>query len=95
MTQAKRFTFWKENKKSQEFTLTSKMLREKFSEYLKIKDRNWIEHYRTERIIRAFITDETGLNSVFNESEFESIYDTLNELVFHHLKTLKSESNKN
>lgn len=83
------FQFWKDNKKDGHFTLKPQELKVKLKAYLATKDRSWVEYYRAERVIRSFITDADGLSSVFDESQFEAIYDTLAPTIFSHLKSTK------
>lgn len=74
------FRFWRDNKLTQEFTLTISELEEKFKQWLTTKDQAWINYYNTERAIRAFITDKEGLSSVHEESEFNDMYFPLKEI---------------
>lgn len=59
----KKYKFWKENKLNQEYELTSEELKIKFNEWLKTKDKDWLEYY-CNRIVIFFIADKNGLDSV-------------------------------
>ena len=83
------FNFWKDNSIDQHFTLTESVLKEKFEAWLPTKDIAWINHYNSERIIRFFLTDKQGVSSVFEESEFDAMYEFLKPIVVAHEKTFK------
>lgn len=67
MTQ-KSFTFWKENRISQEYVLTLNELKEKFIDYMKSKEKDWLKYYCMS-LVPNFIRMPDGLNSV-TESPF-------------------------
>jgi len=79
------FHFWRENQLTGHFTLTTLFLVANFKQWLKqVKNSpargvDWYNYYYGERAIRCFITDKeyNGLNSTFEESDIESIYNTL------------------
>lgn len=87
-----KYDFWKENKTDQHFELNSIHLRERFLEFLKKKDIAWINYYRSERLIRFFITDKDGLNSVFEESQFETMYEELKPEIVNYEKSLSEKT---
>lgn len=74
------FQFWKDNQLDQHFTLTRHELETKFTEWLKTRDAEWINYYSADRAIRFFITDKSGLSSVFEESEYQDMYEPLKEI---------------
>lgn len=73
--------FWKENKIAQHFTLTSEEVSDKFRSWLLTKDQSWIDYYNSERIIRFFITDPDGLNSVFDEGQFDRLFSFMQPII--------------
>ena len=56
------FTFWKNNRKDQEYTLTLDELKGKYLAYLLTKEDNWITYYG-HQTVWAFITSADGLAS--------------------------------
>lgn len=73
-----KYDFWKNNKIENHFQLTGKELQTKFAEWLETKDKDYIDSYNYERIMRFFIAlDENGLVSVFDENQIDDIYDLL------------------
>jgi hypothetical protein len=60
------FKFWKENKISQEFTLSLEEVTAKFKEWLKTKDLKWLGYYSNYDIACVFVgakEEDKGLNS--------------------------------
>jgi hypothetical protein len=71
-------TLWKGNKRSQEWTIEVEELAKKFWAW-NAKERI-TDTWPLDRCIRAFITDaekENGLQSVFNEDQYNEIYSTV------------------
>lgn len=67
----KKYNFWRGD--NQHFQLTRKEFLEKFSEWLKKQDKNWINNQDTLSVLHKFVLDKDGLNSVSsNENEWES-----------------------
>lgn len=71
------FNFWKENKIANHFKLSDNEISKQFKNWLQQKETEWINYYSSDRIIRFFITDKTGLNSVHEENEFSELYNIL------------------
>jgi len=80
------FTFWRENKVANEFKVFASDLRQQFQKWLMIKDKQWIEYYGPEQVILSFLTSKDGLNSTFDQSQFEDIYRILRPEFKIHLK---------
>lgn len=60
----KKFTFYKENKIDQEFSIDIEDLKHQFVMWIYKKRRGWLDYYAME-LVSIFITDKEGLNSVF------------------------------
>jgi hypothetical protein len=73
----KTFDFWRENKTTRHFQLTENELLQLFPQWLNTKDIEWINYYNSERVIRSFITEDNGLNSVHEQTQFEDLYKLL------------------
>lgn len=80
------FSFWKNNRIDRHFKLTESELIEKFVNWKEYqlhdpeRSFSWWEYYYGSQLVRAFITDKElkqGLESVFDEKEWETIYETL------------------
>lgn len=71
---------WKENRTDQQWELSMEEIAEQFasSQY----SPHVIKHWRLERCLRAFLTAPDGLNSVFDEEDFDELYTIVSERVF-------------
>lgn len=68
------FTFWIENKISQERKFFASDIRQLFQKWLvNKKDVEWIKYYGAESVIQSFIAAKDGLNSAFEISELEEL----------------------
>lgn len=74
----KQFTFWKENKTDQEYTLTLDEIKAKYKVYLETKEQSWIEYYG-HQTVNSFIGDKDGLNSVADTDTITALRDELME----------------
>ena len=86
------FNFWKDNSNDKHFTLTQQELMTKFIDWkvaqLLSEERgeSWYEYYYGSQLLRCFITDKEtkkGLQSVFEEKEFNDMYSTIRHLLDH------------
>ncbi len=85
------WTFWKENSLNQKYQLPLKEIVKKFLEWMKSKEKSWLEHYAFSGIqtIVVFVGDkETGLNSVAEQETYEELYEALEESKDKYLKTI-------
>lgn len=81
------FTFWRENKVANEFKIFASDLRQQFQKWLIKKEKEWIEYYGSEQVIVCFLTAKDGLNSTFDQDQFQDIYKVLRtEFKIHLLK---------
>jgi hypothetical protein len=69
-----KFNFWKDNRKDQHFQLTGEELTEKFLAWMRQQERDMLEYYSSDRVIRIFITTKDGLSSVFDEEQWDEIF---------------------
>lgn len=83
-TPAKTFHFWKDNKIAGHYGLTETELTARFKTWLRTKEKAWINYYSSERAIRLFITEGEGLNSAFEEKDFDAIYRCLSPVYLNH-----------
>ena len=72
-----RYTFYKENRNDQEYTLTLEQIKQKFNEYLATKDLDWVEHYNTHSIVTNWVGAPEGLNSVMDLKDYEHLSNNL------------------
>lgn len=70
----KQFNFWKDNEINQHHLKTEDELKQLFKDWLPTREIAWLNYYNSERIIRYFLTDKTGVSSVFEEREFDDMY---------------------
>lgn len=66
------FTFWRENKVVNEFTVTGNEFKNGFKTWLEKQDKVLVEYMHGDALVLKFITDQDGLNSVF-DNELETI----------------------
>jgi len=66
------FTFWRENKVANEFTITGNEFKNNFKAWLEKQDKDWIAYLTGDALVLQFITQREGLNSVF-DNELETI----------------------
>lgn len=72
---------WKENRVDQEWELGVAEIATRFlaSPY---NTPTYLNHWPLERIVRAFLTSKDGLDSVFEESDYEAIHEAIRSKVF-------------
>lgn len=70
------FRFWRENKLSNEFTLTLAEIKKQYREYLETRDADWILYYG-HQTVSAFISDKDGLNSTGERDQIETLMELL------------------
>lgn len=78
------FTFWEENKIDECFQLGADTLTRKFITWLSNQEKDWLEYYSYDTVIRHFLTGKTGINSTFKESQFPSIVHYLKPIYIQH-----------
>jgi hypothetical protein len=85
------FDFWKNNRNDQHHQKTIEELIQLFKEWLPKIEKNWLEYYSSDRVIRAFLaTDDEGLRSVFEEKQYPSILDHLHPVLMQFLYPKKA-----
>jgi len=67
MHESEKFTFWKAQS-NETFELPLKEIKEKYSAWLKTKNKNWLKIHGHETVIK-FIADPKGLNGLGDLSE--------------------------
>jgi hypothetical protein len=90
----RKFDFWKNNRKDQHHQKTMEELIQLFKEWLPTKEQSWLEYYASDAVIRGFLAiDEGGLHSVFDEDQYNEIYEGLKpvymEFVYPHRANIK------
>ena len=83
------FTFWRENKVANVFQLESDEVTRRFRTWLATRSQDWLEYYSTDIIVRTFIADHKGLNSVGKESEINDLLSTLKPAYKSYMSNLK------
>ncbi len=86
------FKFWKDNRVDNEFEKTQDDLERLFRQWLPGKEKEWLEYYSSEVVIRSFLTDKDGVSSVFKESDFWEIYDFLKPIYLQFVYPQKTEN---
>ena len=79
--------FWLENKIDKLYQLSIDEIKKKYIEFLKTKDISWIEYYGHNTVF-AFVSEESGLNSVTESCNFETLQNELIETRHEYLKNL-------
>jgi hypothetical protein len=83
------FPFWKDNLTTGLFTLEPDKLKRKYSEYLKLKENNWIIYYGSYQCMCAFIGDSEdckGLQSVGDNDLYPAMEEVLHPVYMEFLK---------
>ena len=79
-----KFKFWKDNKLDQEFTLSAREFKAKYLEWLKTKEKSWLEYYGFNiASMHYFIGDkesEKGLQCVSELEEAQEQWDIIQEV---------------
>jgi len=75
------FKFWYENKVTDERTYSMSDIIQLFHEWLKKKDRDWIEYYGTQQIVTFFIADKDGLNSVCDQKDVPELVERMKPII--------------
>jgi hypothetical protein len=70
------YTFWKDNRKDQEFTLTLDEVKDKYLDYLNKKDQAWVIYYG-HQTVWAFVSSDDGLRSVAEQSTIQELENEL------------------
>ena len=83
------FTFWRENKKANDYQLSIDELQSLYRAWLTTKDLEWIEYYG-HQTVAAFITANDGLNSTFDQNDYDDLCDQLMD-VRHVFKRLNND----
>ena len=73
-----KYKFWKENKIDQEYELSPDAFCKLFIEWMKTKDKEWLEHYCFQ-LPTIFIGEPDGLNSVGDIKTYSDI-NNLNQI---------------
>lgn len=84
----KQFTFWKNNRNDQQHTKTGDELAAAFKLWLPGKEVAWLNYYNSDRIIRHFLTSHDGICSVFEEIEYQAMYEILKPVYLEHMQTV-------
>jgi len=72
------FTFWRENRKSNEYQMDVEDIKTLYRDWIQTKDIEWIEYYG-HTTVQSFITDPLGLNSTFDHNELDDLHEALQE----------------
>ncbi len=83
------FTFFKENRNDQEYTMPLDDIKQKFKEYLATKDLDWVEYYNTHSIVTNWVGASEGLNSVMDLEDYEVLSNNLHATRIERIKKRK------
>lgn len=67
------FTFWIENKISQERKFFVSDIRQQFQKWLNKQDIKWLEYYGCDTVVAVFITRKDGINATYENSQFDEL----------------------
>lgn len=70
------FTFWRENLKENEYTMSLEEIKTAYRKFLATKNLNWIQYYGHETVTN-FVSSKDGLNSVVEQSDISILQDQL------------------
>jgi hypothetical protein len=84
----KSFKFWIENRTDKQRLLTLEEITLRYTEWLKTKERAWIEYYG-HQTVNAFIGDKDGLNAVSENSTYNELEEPLMEARHKYLEGLR------
>lgn len=70
------YTFWKDNRKDQEFALTLDEVKDRYLDYLNKKDPAWVTYYG-HQTVWAFVSSNDGLRSVAEHSTMQELENEL------------------
>jgi len=61
-----KFDLWKENKLDQHYQLTAEEFKTKFIDWVKTRDKEWLDYRGLDQVIVLFISMDHGLDSTFD-----------------------------
>lgn len=67
------FTFWIENKIANKTAFFISDLKQLFEKWLNKQEKDWLQYYSSEQVVRSFITAKDGINAVNEEKEFPEL----------------------
>lgn len=83
----KTYKFFKANRLDQEFTLSLEEIKVKFIEWLKTKEKSYLQYY-CGALAQPFIMDKDGLDSAMNREDYEKLGEDLKETKWEYLKSI-------
>lgn len=86
----KKFTFWKENKTDQEYSLTVDEIKDKYRAFLELQDLDWIMYYGHAGV-NFFVGDEKGLNSVTDQENYQELQELLMDVRHNYVDELNKK----
>ncbi len=72
---------WKDNRIDKEYQVDCDDLQQQFDAWLGLKGIDYVNYCNTERLIRFFLTDNEGMSSVFDESDFVAFVEDLGPVI--------------
>lgn len=76
-----KYRFWKDNRTDKDFILSESEVQDKFLEWMKSKDRDWLDYYgHNQSMMHLFIGESEngkGLESVSDDITDNHLWDTL------------------
>lgn len=82
------YEFWQENKIDKRFEMDIEDIKTEFLNWLKTKEKSWLEYY-VFTLVRVFVTEEEGLNSVMdNDEKYNELKVDLNDTKWEHLNSI-------
>jgi hypothetical protein len=73
------YNFWKENRQKGLFQLTFLEIKTKFIEWMKTKERSWMDYYYM-NLFDVFVMAPDGLNSVMESEDLHELRNELNDV---------------
>jgi hypothetical protein len=81
------FTMWKDNRTDQEYTITPDELKVKFAEWMKTKEKGYLEYYHSQ-LVKIFLGANDGMSSVFNYEDLEEMMKVLMDTKWDYLNSI-------
>lgn len=83
----KEYFLYKQNRIDKGYTISFEELSAKFKEWMKTKEKDWLEYY-CHNLVPAFVTEKSGLDSSFNSTDSDKLTDDLKDVKWEYLNSI-------